>query len=274
MKKLLSIVLLFTAHLSYNAAIIKLHDPAKGPLPLADTKTMNGVVTQALVNPDLSQEAAIIAKFTSTTPNAKTYQDIITAIKNSPGNKNAIEALKAYEKIIMYLYQHEACLLHIKYHPYLSMTLPNCIRRSWANPFKWLSPKSWISDNNKKLEQLIEELDQLADVAYVHSSPLYLRMKGVVLSYEKWRAAIMATVIAFLFWEAYTFGDSSSLAMLGDHALQGATAVGQGAMNLGEYGLELGSQAAQGAWDATTDAVSSAASSAGEGISNLWSNTW
>lgn len=279
MKKILLPLFLLTTlhtHNSFGLAATT-YEPVQGPLQLADIKTTAGVITQtgaitqALGKSDLQQEATAIAAFAATVPIAATYQDIITAINNSPNNQLALNALRAFEKVIMYLYQKEAYIIHMKYRPCTSTILPNGLRWSWTHPTSWLNVKSWASDNNKKLEQLVDELEKLSHVAYGHDKALSLRMKTTVQAYRNWRTVIGAALISYLSWNTYQNGSSSVLAAFvqqaGQDVADAASTIGNKVTEIGNKGLELGTQAAQDAWNITSSTISSAASNALQKIS-------
>lgn len=175
--------------------------PTNGPLLFTDTVINNGIITATVqgANSPLPAEQAAINAFAVTLPNIgaqqRLYQCIISSIKNSQTNL-ALEALKAYERVIMYIYHDKAYCLKMRYNPYLPI---QGVRYSWFNLFSYINPYSWIGDNNKELDQLLNELNKLADIANGKDPLLSARMKATVHSYKHWRKYMFA--IAYLFYD-------------------------------------------------------------------------
>ena len=219
MKKiLLSGLLLLSVQQSYNhvqaysenPTTAHSYTPAKGILQLEDSVHCLGTITQALSVPELHRQSLVIKDFAATTPNCLTYQDIIFAIHNKIADEKSIAALKAFEEIIMYLYHKEAYAVSLEYNQLRSLFF-NGVRYSWIDPIEWIKIQSWSSDNNKKLDQLIEELNRLATIAMNHDKKLGLRMKLTVMSYRNWRNGIVVAAATYVAINAY-YKKSNSLA--------------------------------------------------------------
>ncbi len=219
-KKLLGLFLLSIASFNYTAQVAHIHVPAvnqapsyvpaPGPLQLTDSVAMQGAITQALSNPALQAQRAVVTRFAQTVPNTTTYQDIVFAIKNNIGQPLAVDALQAFEQVIMHMYNHEAYMISLPYSSSRSLFF-NGIRYNWANPLAWLNIKNWTSDNNKKLDQLIGEFSQLSDIAMQHNLKLGTRMKVTIQSYKNWRNSIALIIAAYLIADTIKRSDSTSL---------------------------------------------------------------
>lgn len=182
-KKLLLLPLLA---LSINACCI--YVPTKGPLILSDpTIHQQGTITLTFIdNQELKAEAEQIFKFVRHLPaNQRAYQDIIDNISRSQ-SPQALQALEAYGNIIMHMYQKEAYLLKAN-------SLPHCFPiRGIRNPFS----------NEKELNQLLNEYDQLATIAMKKSYVVGSRMKLAVKFYKYWywkTCAMFATTAYILY---------------------------------------------------------------------------
>lgn len=208
MKKLLLsslFMLLSMSTLNYS------HTPAPGPLTLGDTTTGTGQkqkITPGVIlgtmkgNNDLQQEWNTIGNLLSQHSNIKTYQEVIDIIKNA---KNSIgdQALEAFENTIMYIYHKTAFAIHIKYNPYFPL---QGFRYSWLSPLAWIKPKSWIEDNNDELDQLINEFEQLANIAMNKNPIVGSRMKVTVHAYRHWRKYVLATISTYFGYDLYSRG--------------------------------------------------------------------
>lgn len=286
-KKLIGLMLLLAAQQSFNSTV-HLHKTtgptpvtyksAQGPLQLEDKVNSPGVITQTLSNPVLQKQAADIARFAATVPNITTYQDILFAAEHAIGQPLAIDAIKAFEDVIIYLYNKEAYLIMASNPNPHRKTFKGIffkgIRHSWINPSEWINPKSWTSDNNKKLDQLIDEIAQLSTIAMKHSTKLGLRMKITVQSHRNWRTAIILPVAAYVIVDAYKRGNQSVIATLATNAGNDCSKVIEAskktasalASSTTNKAAELGSQ--------LSTAVSTRSSAALESASNNIGNAW
>lgn len=147
------------------------HVPIQGPLDLTDPIGQIGAITATLrTSPDLQTEARQIAQFVqSLNMGPLPYQRIIdhVTISHAP---QAFLALEAYAKTVMYMYQNEAYMLKVKSAPLLFPI------RGIKNPF----------GNEARLNQLLNEYDQLATIAMKKNYMVGSRMKLTVKCYKNW----------------------------------------------------------------------------------------
>lgn len=186
--------------LALTATMQSMYTPVQGPLQLYDTLTpggalnVSGIITNTVINnPELRTDFQIIQNFANTlNPRQMTYQGIMNAIQNSH-TPLATQALRAYENVIMYIYHKRAFIISVPYNPYLPV---QGLRYSWLNPFSYINPYSWFGDNNAQLDQLLNEFEQLANIAHGKNPAIGLRMKGTIHSYRHWRK-YMFTLLAY-----------------------------------------------------------------------------
>lgn len=191
-----------TLSLMLFTAVKPAYMPATGPLPLGDIPGKVGIITATLqCNQALQKERAIIDSFArqSIGMGAISYQNIMQRIEATQ-NPLALQALKAYSDVIMYIYQDKAYIINTKFNPYYPV---QGIRSSWLNPFAWVNPFSWCSDNNEELEQLINEYDQLATIALKKKPFTGNFMKMTVHSYRNWRKYATVAITAYLLRDIY-----------------------------------------------------------------------
>ncbi len=201
-----------------------MHAPAAGPVQLGDAVNgqqgvLRGAIMKAVIdhnpinvntNPTLAAANAAIAQFDGQGQSFRSYQAIITNIGQSINTQLAIDAVKAFESVIMHLYDYDAYMIG-GYKPGLSVFMPTGIRWSWINPLTYLSLKSYFSDNDDRLKQLINELDKLANVVKIHSSAEYLRIKATAESYRNWRRNTMLAIAAYLAADSIHNGWNNSI---------------------------------------------------------------
>ena len=291
-KRLLGLMLLLAPYMTHSSAVVHIHGhkpapavythtytPVHGPLQLFDMDSANpGDITRSLSNPTLNQASAAIARFAATAPGANSYQDIIAAIAHNPGNQLAMDALRAFEQVIMHLYHHEAYAIGLPYSPWRSMLIGNGVRCEWFKPLSWFNPKSWISDNNKKLEQLISELDQLADIANQHSITLSTRMKMTVQSYKNWRngfALLLATYIGCRsgghILESLAEDTSTAASAIADMSSQAACSAGNALCEAGSTAISTGADLANEAFNTGCDLTSNVISASCDAVCDITS---
>tara|TARA_B100000674_G_C37809852_1_gene900573 strand:- start:663 stop:1175 length:513 start_codon:yes stop_codon:yes gene_type:complete len=112
----------------------------------------------------------------------------------------------------MYIYHEKAFAVYIPYDPCLPV---QGLRYTWLNPLTYIQPQYWLSDSNEELDQLINELDQLATVAMSKNPILATRMKATVHTYRHWRKYILATIIGYFAQDTYRRdGATSTLSLL------------------------------------------------------------
>lgn len=175
MKKLLFLPLLALSFKAYS------YVPAPGPLTLTDPIGSVGAITATLrKNTDLLAEEAHIIKFVQQAGlGAMPYQRIIDHIKLAE-TPQALLALEAYGKAIMYMYQNKAYVLKAGFLPHCSPI------RGVKNPFP----------NEAELTQLLDEYDQLATIAMGKSYLVGFQMKLAVKSYKYWYWKTCMTIAA------------------------------------------------------------------------------
>ncbi|MBI2352831.1 hypothetical protein HYV11_01135 [Candidatus Dependentiae bacterium] len=212
-----SFILLCANYNSYltAAAIQTPYIPATGPLQLNDiisssgTVTHRGIIIQSLIkNQDLIMERQHVQDFLDSQINVPrpplhwpAYQEIIDLIRRSYTNTSS-GALEAFEKTIMHIYRQKAYVYLFKttYEPFGFYT---GIRKDWLSPLSYLNPFGWTGDNDPALEQLINEMDQLANIATGIKPILGIRMKATIHNYKHWRKYLLSTAILSLI-TAYT----------------------------------------------------------------------
>lgn len=220
MKKLF-ITFLFYCTVSAVVQGAGLYSPAQGPLDFNGTgrqgQNTHGPIMQAIrdnnpnnlnANQVLAQASADIAAFDGRGQNFSSYQQIMTNLSSTTNTAQAIAALQGIEKIIMHLYNYKA-YFGSSYDPVRSIFVTG-IRQSWCDP-RCYGPKGWVSDNNLELKQLIDELENVANVMHRHSTIESMRLKTIVFSYRHWRVTMALSIAAYLMTDAYRYGFDSSI---------------------------------------------------------------
>src|SRR3990167_756863 len=168
--------------------------PMPGPLQLGDTVDVSGFVIKRgeifktlLTTTELHFNMQDLMKFdgVDSVEKLSSYQAIMQKLENKVVEddllvQNAIEAL---ENAIMYTYDNEIYIAG-GYIPYVSMVFSG-LRWRALNPFSYLNPWSWLSENHKEGTQLIYEFEQLAKIAESYGSAY--RLKATTFSYKHWR---------------------------------------------------------------------------------------
>lgn len=176
MKKLLFLPLLALSINTYSR-----YTPTQGPLTLIDPIGQIGAITATLRNnPELQAEAIHITNFVQNIHmGPMPYERIIDHIILAQ-TPQALLALEAYGKTIMYMYQKQAYVLKAGF-------APHCFPiRGIKNPFP----------NQAELDQLLEEYDQLATIAMKKSYLVGSRMKLTVKAYKHWYWKTCAAIAA------------------------------------------------------------------------------
>ena len=179
--------------------LVPTYVPVAGPLILYDQPVLYGVITNTLAtNRKLQHERDLIWIFEeqlkkidkSYNPN---YQNNMLNIQNI-NSRESMNALKAYAKAIMYIYQSNAYVIKFHSNPFFPI---QGIRASWL-PIGWLDARSWVGDN-LELNQLLREFNQLADIA-MQKKPLTGQwMKYIILLYKYWRPVYAALFSIYIF---------------------------------------------------------------------------
>lgn len=221
MKKLFLACMLFVSSFGLHAAGV--YTPTAGPVQLGDAGNgqqgvARGAIMKAVIdnnpanqntNPTLAAANAAIANFDGQGQFFRSYQTIVANIAQSTKSQAAVDAVKAFESVIMYLYDYDIYFCG-GYKPGTSIFVTG-VRWSWFNPLSFLSLKSYFSDNDARAKQLIDELDNLANAVKIHSGIEYARIKATVHSYRHWRKNMMLLLIAYLGADAYKHGYENSL---------------------------------------------------------------
>lgn len=174
--------------------------PTAGPLQLTDTPGRLGVISATLMNnPELQEQRLAFQRFANQFPGTHTYQGMIAAISNAQ-SPTGYQALEAFEQVIMHIYHEKAFITYMDYDPYYPV---QGLRYTWFNPLTYINPQSWISDNNAELDQLLNEFDQLADIAMSKNPLLGARMKSTVHAYRHWRKYILGFMLTYFAQDRY-----------------------------------------------------------------------
>jgi len=193
---------LYIALIITCTGVLNAYTPTQGPLTFIDTQTKFGAIRSTVAgNPQLGQEANIIGQFAATLPPAsQTYQGMVDEIIQSQ-SPLAIQTLQAFENVIMYMYHDKAYLVKI---PFGTDFTYQGIRNSWLNPLSYITPKNWIGDNNTELDQLLEELSQLAKIAQAKKPLMGARMHAKVNLYRHWRKYTLVGIASYLTYDRAT----------------------------------------------------------------------
>ena len=198
-----------------------LYRPAQGPLDFNGTgrqgQNTYGPIMQAIrdnnpinlnVNSVLAQANADISAFDGHGQNFSSYQQIMTNLCSTTNTAKAVAALQAFEHVIMHLYNYKA-YFGGSYNSISSMFVTG-IRQSWFD-LRCYGPKSWISDNDPELKQLIDELEGVASVMERHNTTESARLNMMIHSYRHWRRNMALTVAAYLIADACKHGVDKSI---------------------------------------------------------------
>ena len=262
-KFLLSCIMLISSFNLLDAAAQ--YTPTTGPLNLSDAAntTTRGSIMQIVINnnpaiagvanPTLAQANAAISIFDGQGQNFRPYQQIMTNLRQATNTTQALEALTAFETILMHMYDYRAYMVGT-YKPVQSIFVTG-IRWSWINPICYISPKSWLSDNDAELKQIIDELDQIADIATFHSALVGTRIKTTVSSYRNWRRNVLLGTAAYLAANMYRQGyDKSIVNIISTQGIvPGCVEIGKNIKSDTTKGIQTGysysTWAAKGTWD-------------------------
>jgi hypothetical protein len=191
MKRILSVVFMATIAQTGFAYV-----PQNGPLNLGDqtqaTRSVNtarGVIMNTLLtNPDLAEDVSNIYQFLGTPRSVclPTYEDIVDAIDMTTYNAGAIRVIEAFEKAIM-RYLHYNLYLCYAEGKNINIFFTG-IKYSWFYPSAWINPASWSSScDSVEAMQLINELEQLSNIASKHSTATANRLKLKISAYRNWK---------------------------------------------------------------------------------------
>ncbi|MCX5924532.1 MAG: hypothetical protein NTZ68_03860 [Candidatus Dependentiae bacterium] len=221
MKKLLLSSLMLTAGINLSAMVYipvpvqntqsVLYTPAAGPLVIGDrVNPQTGVLERGVImytlftNPLFAAELATITAFNGVAINNVSYQAIMDNLAKTTNTAEATATVKAFEKVIMYLYDYRA-YAYGNYKPGTSIFVTG-IKWSWISPLAYFDPKNYTSDNNPELHQLIDELSNLSGIAKKHSAKEGVRLELTVHSYRHWRRNLVITAATYLGADMYCKG--------------------------------------------------------------------
>lgn len=199
MKRILSIVFM-----TVMAQTIFTYIPQNGPLTIGDQISKNrvdgnnnvarGVIMNTLLtNPDFIQDVNNIYQFLGIprTVCLPSYEEIVDTVQLSIYNAGAITVIEAFEKAIMrYLhYNHYICYTEGKN---INIFFTG-VKYNWFYPSEWINSTSWLSScNSSEIRQLIDELEQLSNIASKHSFTTSQRLKLKINSYRSWKQNSLA----------------------------------------------------------------------------------
>lgn len=230
------------------------YTPATGNLRLHDIATgTRGIIMQAIIANDptnpgvnparinqvLAQANTAIATFDGRGQNFRSYQDIMANLMQATNTQQALAAIRAFESVIMHLYDYRAYMIG-HYRAGLSI-FGTGIRWSLLNPTSYFSPKSWLTDNDAELHQLIEELYNLANIAMIHNSLEGSRIKATAHSYRYWRQYLAAGCLAYLAKDMYKNGFNKSIVKIlsEDGLVNGCAKVGKNIISSAKQDTKL-----------------------------------
>lgn len=227
--------------------------PADGPLTLGDAGTSlavnRGAIMGSIVNatPQNANVVFYLAKLRiqtfygmqSANNNFPTYQKLMNDISVTTKTQEAVNVVKSIEAILMHLYDYDTYLCG-RYRPGQSIFVTGIRYNN-------------IFFDDAKLKQLINELENLANVVSVHSATMSARLKMTVHSYRHWRRNLALTCAVYLAGDAIKHGVKDSivnqfyqggLSNSGEIAINHLMNFGSGMWYVGK-GIGKG---AQGAW--------------------------
>lgn len=190
---------------------------APGNLQLHDNGNTGGlqrgvIMDMILNNSQFQQEKETIQEFLNiptTSPNINfTYQQILQKVQQSTDPVKAIAIIEAFEKALMHKYHYDSYALGT-YRPWSSIIITG-VKYSWINPIKWLNPTKLFNDDSNDAKQLINELENLSKIAYLHSDITHQRLSLMVHSYRHWRRNLTLSLITYLSADTYARGWKNS----------------------------------------------------------------
>ncbi|MBP9765492.1 hypothetical protein KBD08_04110 [Candidatus Babeliales bacterium] len=259
MKKFIISILLCSTVASYTAAaaaVNPVHIPVPGQLQIGanpQAVASAGIVMDIITrDPNFTQECDAIRNLLNIRPNQpinQTYQQIVTILNTGAINPTvAIPALQAIEKAIMHKLHYDDYLL-FSYSPWTSMFATG-IRASWFYPTTYLNPKNLINSTTPDANQLLSELDAIANVAARHSTVMSLRLKTTIASYRNWKKYIATIVLTYLSGDLIAHGHNSAVKKIWNGGLcaipnafenlpNNMKAVGKGAYYVGDKAVSV-----------------------------------
>ncbi len=223
MKKIiLALSLLLCATTSSILSMVR-HAPTPGVIQLGGLPSFdpNGTIMKTILHdPNFEEERNAIKTFLQSPTINQNYQAIVSAINNAPASMpGALESLEAFERAIMN-YIHSENYIFIIENKWLNVFVTG-VRWSWINPKCWIQPSYWFGDNSRTLEQCMQELSIISNIAAKYSIVASTRMKATVESYLHWRRNIAILIASYFTGNIMHHGwEKSSLKMLKNGGLK------------------------------------------------------
>ena len=174
---------------------VAVYVPVAGPLCLTDFTDESGyVLNRGEIIKIMQNESSLhgslqaLCRFTgaASADALPPYQDIMEQLSRIRFVTIDSEAsIEAFEHAIMYAYDKQIYIIG-GYTQYLSVLISG-LRWRALNPFSYLNPWSWFTENHAKGSQLLYEFEQLVDIAYRINSAHYDRLRATLISYKHWR---------------------------------------------------------------------------------------
>lgn len=180
--------------------------PQNGPLTLNDQVQTNqltfarsikrGIIMDIIIrDPDFATELTSIHQFLNIpiTKTLPSYEEIVDFLQISTNKSGVIATIEAFEKVIMrYLhYNHYTFFIEGKN---INIFVAG-IKNNWFHASEWINSKAWISSNtSSEITQLMNELEQLANIASKHSTATHTRLTKKIESYRNWKANTLKTI--------------------------------------------------------------------------------
>jgi hypothetical protein len=239
MKKLILTLSLLLCAITSPILSMVIHAPAPGGIQLGGLPSFdpNGTIMKTILHdPNFEEERNAIKTFLQSTTINQNYQAIISAINNAPANMpGALESLEAFERAIMNYIHSENYIFTIE-NKWLNVFVTG-VRWNWINPKCWIQPSYWFSDNSRILEQCMQELSTISNIAKKYSIITSARMKATVESYLHWRRNIAILITAYFAGNLMHHGwKKSSLKMLKNGGLENLEKVAiQGSKDIANF---------------------------------------
>lgn len=200
--------------------------PAKGPVQLGDTlnpqaRTItDGAIMAELFKEENREKLGLLCNFYNTrrAEELPSYQEIMTDLKNPRiTSQEATKVIEMFELIIMGMYDDKAYYCG-GYTPGMSMFTTG-IRKNLFH-----------SENDKVLNQYLDELNELAAIAAVHNSLTAFRLRRTIDSYRNWKTYLGIACLTYLAADTLIQGsnygmDRTTLGLLWSGGLRNTPAI-------------------------------------------------
>lgn len=197
MKKILSLLLLCiiapntinTGYIAQNGPLVLGDQIQISPLTLARSIKRGIIMNTIITDPDFRNDLTNMYQFLNLSMAylPPSYEEIVDMLQVSTNNSGSIAIIEAFEKAIMkYLhYNHYLCCVEGKN---INIFFTG-IKYNWFYPSAWADLSNWTSScNSPEIAQLMNELEQLANIASKHSIATSIRLKAKINSYRSWKA--------------------------------------------------------------------------------------